>query len=264
MDRVLVKIKDHIAEVILNRADKLNALDIPMFNAIIKAGQKVSADPSVRCVVIRAEGKAFCSGMDVSNFLDPSNTEFTKPLDIRTHNISNKWQMVAWVWRECPVPVIAAAHGVSFGGGLQIMSGADIKYAHPETQFSILEGRWGLIPDMAGTQLWRHNVREDVIKELTYTNRKFTAEEAVQFGFVSHIADDPVQAAFDLAKQIVEKSPSAIVKAKKVLNESRYLNAEDGLMLESKEQEEIIRKHNQVESVFSQMQKRKANFKDFR
>ncbi len=263
--RVSININNHIAEVVLNRPEKMNAIDIHMFDALIDAGKQVSEDPAVRVVILRGEGKAFCAGLDLSNFsMDENSVMNSIPLPDRTHGIANRWQQAVWTWHKCPVPVIASVHGVSYGGGLQVMSGADIKLIHPDTKLSIMEVKWGIIPDMAGTQLWRHNVRQDILKELTYTHKVFTAEESVQYGFTTRIEDEPLQAARTLAAKIASKSPSAIVKAKKLLNECYYLNEEEGLLLESVEQEEIIRKHNQIEAVFSAMQKRPGNFKDFR
>ncbi len=263
--RVTIDIDNHIAEVVLNRPEKMNAIDIHMFDALIAAGKQVTEDPSVRVVVLRGEGKAFCAGLDLSNFsMDEQSIMNSIPLPDRTHGIANRWQQAVWTWHECTVPVIAAVHGVSYGGGLQIMSGADIKLVHPETRLSIMEVKWGIIPDMGGTQLWRHQVRQDILKELTFTHRVFSAEESVNYGFATRMEDDPLQAARALAVDIASKSPSAIVKAKKLLNACYYLNEKDGLMMESVEQEAIIRKHNQIEAVFSAMQKRPGNFKDYR
>jgi enoyl-CoA hydratase/carnithine racemase len=263
MDRVKIRIENHIAVVTFNRPDKMNALDDEQFHAIIAAGKQVSEDPSVRVVVVHGEGRAFCAGLDVSGF-SAGDDGLDGAINSRTHGIANKWQMAAWVWRECPVPVIAAVHGVSFGGGLQIMLGADIKYVAADTKLSIMEMKWGLIPDMAGTQLMYHSVRDDIIRELTYTNRIFSGEQAVQYGFATHVSANPLDDAMALAQEIATKSPSAVVKAKKVLNEAPYLNAEDGLMLESVEQTAIIKKTNQLEAVFSSMQKRPGNFEDYR
>lgn len=263
MERVKIEIDQHIAVVTFNRPDKMNALDPVQFRAIIEAGEKVEKDPSVRVVVLNGAGRAFCAGLDIGSLsTEPEAT--AEPLVQRTHGIANTWQQAVWVWRALSVPVIAAVHGVAFGGGLQIMLAADIKYVRPDTKLSIMEMKWGLIPDMAGTQLMRHTVRDDIIRELTYTNRVFSGEEAVQYGFATHVSISPLEDAMKLATEIASKSPSAVVKAKKVLNEAPYLNAEDGLMLESVEQQEIIRKKNQMEAVFSSMQKRPGNFEDFR
>ena len=264
-ERVKIEKKDHIAIVSLNRPEKLNALDDPMFYGIIKVAEEIEKDASIRVVILKGEGRAFCAGIDLSNFsFDGASDINSDAILSRTHGIANKWQKVAWAWRELPVPVIAAVHGVCFGGGLQIMLGADIKYVHPETKLSIMEMKWGIIPDMAGTQLMRHNIREDVIKELTYTHRVFFGEEAVRHGFASHVSDEPFEEAMVLAAEIAAKSPSAIVRAKKVLNKAPYLKEEEGLKMESVEQDLLLKKHNQIEAIFSQMQKREANFQDFR
>lgn len=262
-DRVNIQIENHIAEVTLSRPKKMNALDLPMFHAIIEAADILEKDASVRVVVLTGEGKAFCAGLDLASMMGDSEM-LNQPLTPRTHGIANMWQQAAYAWRALSVPVIAAAHGVVFGGGLQIMLGADIKYITPDTQLSILEMKWGIIPDMAGTQLMYHSVRDDIIRELTYTNRVFTGEEAVKYGFATHTSADPLADAKKLAEEIATKNPSAIVKAKKLLNAAPYLSVEDGLMMESVEQEAIIKKKNQLEAVFASMQKRKAKFDDYR
>ena len=240
MERVRIEKNNHIAIVRLNRPDKMNALDIPMFEGIIEAGEKVAANASVRVVVLTGEGRAFCAGIDLGNFSQP-NGAGSKPLTERTHGVANMWQQAAWVWRALPVPVIAAVHGVAFGGGLQIMLGADIKYVAADTKLCVMEMKWGLIPDMAGTQLMYHSVRDDIIRELTYTNRIFSGKQAVDYGFCTHISEDPLGDAIKLATEIAGKSPTAIVKAKKLLNAAPYLNVEDGLMMESVEQNAVIR-----------------------
>ena len=263
MSRVTIEIKDHIAQVTFNRPEKMNALDLKQFQAIIDAAAQVERDKSVRVVVLNGAGRAFCAGIDISGFADGGGAA-GQSLIPRTHGIANMVQQVAWAWHELSVPVIAAVHGVSFGGGLQIMLGADIKYVEPNTKLSILEMKWGIIPDMGGTQLMRHSVRGDIIRELTYTNRIFSGTEAVAYGFATHVSDDPLKDALALAAVIASKSPSAIVKAKKVLNAAPYLNQEEGLMMESVEQDAIILKKNQMEAVFSSMQKRPGNFEDYR
>jgi len=239
IERVSIEIANHIAVVKLNRPDKMNALDPAMFDAIIAAGESIAKNPAVRCVVLTGEGRAFCAGLDLSNFSaapDPNQ----KPLAARTHGVANKFQKAPYIWRELPVPVIAAAHGVVFGGGLQILLGADIKYITADTKLSIMEMKWGLIPDMAGTQLMRHSVRDDIIRELTYTNRIFSGEEAVKYGFATHLSTDPLADAMKLATEIAGKSPTAVVLAKKVLNKAPYLDVEEGLILESVEQDKIM------------------------
>lgn len=263
MERVTIEIEDRVAIVRLNRPEKMNALDDPMFEAIIETGARLAKDASVRAVVLTGEGRAFCAGLDLSNFA-PGGAIINQPIPERTHGIANKWQQIVWTWRELPVPVVAAAKGVVFGGGLQLMLGADIKYIAADTKVSIMEMKWGLIPDMAGTQLMRHSVRDDIIRELTYTHRVFSGEEAVQYGFATHVSEDPFADALRLAKEIASKSPSAVVKAKKVLNAAPYLSVEEGFMVESIAQDELIGSKNQMEAAFAGMQKRAGNFEDFR
>lgn len=265
-NRVSVTIQDHIADVKLNRPDKMNALDDAMFLALIETGLSLAQDASVRCVVLSGEGRAFCAGLDLSNFKmpDSSSSVANQKLADRTHGNSNKFQKCVMVWHDMPVPVIAAVHGVSLGGGVQIMMGADIRYIAPDTKCSIMEMKWGIVPDLGGTQLWRHNVRGDILKELTYTNRMFSGQNAVEYGFATHTSADPHTDAMKLAKEIASKSPTAIVKAKQLLNQAPYLGVDEGLLNESVIQDEIMGTKNQLEAVFSQMQKRAAKFDDYR
>ena len=261
--RITVSRHGHVAEVMLDRPDKMNALDMDMFLTIIETGKQLAADASVRAVVLHGAGRGFCAGMDLANFA-PESPMLDISLVDRTYGVANMWQQAVWTWRELPVPVVAAIHGLAYGGGLQIMLGADIKYIHPDTKLSIMEMKWGIIPDMAGTQLMRHSVRDDIIRELTYTHRVFSGKEAVDYGFGTHVSDNPLEDALTLAQEIASKSPSAIVKAKKVFNEAPYTSLADGLMLESVEQDQIIRKPNQMEAVFAGLQKRDGNFEDYR
>jgi enoyl-CoA hydratase/carnithine racemase len=158
------------------------------------------------------------------------------------------------------VPVIAAVHGVALGGGFQVALGADIRYAAPGTRMSVMEIKWGLVPDMAGTQIMRHLARDDVIRELTYTGRIFEAEEAQTLGFVTRVCDDPLAAAMETARQIASRNPDAIRADKKLLDEANYLSREQGLILESQLQDGIIGKPNQIEAVMAEMEGRPAKY----
>ena len=185
-----------------------------------------------------------------------------RDLKARTHGLANLFQHVAWVWREVPVPVIAAVHGVAFGGGFQIMLGADMRYVAPDTQLSIMEIKWGLVPDMAGTQLMRSLAREDIVRELTYTGRVFSGIEAQQYGFATRVSDDPRRVAFETAREIAAKSPHAIRAAKRLLNGASFSTAAEGLLAELVEQQALIRSPNQLEAVYANMQKRAPRFSD--
>ncbi len=256
--RVTIDFADGIADVRLNRPDKMNALDPAMFAGIAEAVEQLGAMPGLRAVVLSGEGRAFCAGLDMASMAGGGSG-----LDLlaRSHGDANLFQQVAWGWRTLPVPVIAAVHGIAFGGGFQIMSGADIRIAAPATRCSIMELKWGIVPDMAGFALWR-TVRDDVIRELTYTAREFSGEEALAFGFLTRIADDPRAAAMALAREIAGRNPHAIRAAKRLANLTAHADDATILAAESGEQALLMRSSNQIEAVMANMQKRAPNFTD--
>ena len=265
-DRVSIDLKDGVADVRLIRADKMNALDPAMFEGILEAGAQLATMKGLRCVVLSGEGKAFCAGLDMASFAAMKQEGDAVPgvrdLTARTHGIANRPQQCAWQWRALPVPVIAAVHGVAFGGGFQIALGADMRYATADTRFSVMEIKWGLVPDLAGTQLMRHLAREDVVRELTYTGRIFAGTEAQQLGFVTRVVDDPRAAAFETAREIAGKSPDAMRAAKRLLNLAVAADAKAGLLAESVEQQKLIGSPNQLEAILSNLQKRAAAYRD--
>jgi enoyl-CoA hydratase/carnithine racemase len=263
-DRVSIELKNGVADVRLIRADKMNALDPAMFEGIVEAGAQLAAMKGVRSVVLSGEGRAFCAGLDMASFaaMNKDGVPGARDLTARTHGIANVPQQCAWVWRTLPVPVIAAVHGVAFGGGFQIALGADMRYATPDARFSVMEIKWGLVPDLAGTQLMKHLAREDVVRELTYTGRIFNGTEAERYGFVTKVLADPHAAALETAREIADKSPDAIRADKRLLNAAAAVDAAAGLMAESVEQQKLIGSPNQVEAVMSNLQKRAANYKD--
>ncbi|MDJ0920895.1 MAG: crotonase/enoyl-CoA hydratase family protein [Henriciella sp.] len=266
-DRVTITmLEDGIADVRLIRSNKMNALDPAMFRGLTEAIDQLKTMPGLRVVVLSAEGPAFCAGLDLSSFGQSDDKKDgddpTRGLSPRTKGISNDPQYVAYGWREIPAPVIAAAHGVAFGGGLQLLSGADVKFIHPETRCAVMEMKWGLVPDMAGFPLWRENVRGDLLRELTYTNREFSGREAVEFGFATHVSDTPQTDAMALAKVIALKNPHAVRAAKRLFTVKSHSTDAELLQAESVEQDGIIRKPNQVEAVMASMEKRKPEFVD--
>jgi enoyl-CoA hydratase/carnithine racemase len=185
-----------------------------------------------------------------------------RKLTDRSHGLANLPQHVCWGWRELPVPVIAAAHGVALGGGFQVLSGADVRFVHPDTKMAIMELKWGLVPDMGGLACWRGIVRDDVLRELSYTARIFTGEEGKAHGFVTHVSDDPLAGAMELAREIAGKNPDAIRGMKRLANAVQFESAEALLMAESVEQEAIIRTPNQREAVMAVFEKRAPVFTD--
>ncbi len=263
-DRVTVSIDQGVADVRFVRADKMNALDDAMFEAIIAVGQRLKEERGLRAVVLSGEGKAFCAGLDTSNFQRAADAgRETRPegrLLPRTHGIANRPQYAAWVWREVPVPVIAAVHGVAFGGGFQLTLGADMRYVAPDTKLSVMEIKWGLVPDMAGTLLLRNLVRDDILRDLTYTGRIFTGEEAFKMGLATRLTTNPHAEALESAREIAQKNPDAIRAAKRLINALPVMPDAEGLLAESREQDALSGKPNQIEAVLSQMQRRAPNF----
>ncbi len=257
-DTLSYEVVDGIAKVTLNRPDKMNALSLDLFNAIIEAGETIKADKSVRVVVLSGAGRAFCAGLDMELMMNGGAQDLSE----RTHGLCNIFQQAAYVWHEVQVPVIAAVHGTCYGGGLQLMTGADMRYIHPETKLSIMEMKWGIIPDMAGTQLWSAFVREDIIRELTYTARVFSGVEANEYGFATRLTQNPLDEAMETAKQIANKNPDAIRAAKRVISNQRQTDVAAGILLESDEQMKIMRTPNQIEAVMANMQKRAPKFTD--
>lgn len=260
-DRVRIELGDDgVAQVRLVRADKMNALDGEMFDRLIEAGQALHNMKGLRAVVLSGEGRAFCAGLDLSSFgRDRSNEP---PLTERTYGNANKAQQVAMQWRKLPVPTVAAIHGVCFGGGLQIASGADIRVVAPDTRMAIMEMRWGLVPDMGGYALWRGLIRDDVLRELTYTNREFTGEEARSIGLATHVDGDPLAKSTEIAATIADRNPHAIRGAKRLANAMFDKDTADLLMDESLEQHKLLRSKNQMEAVMAGMEKRKARYQD--
>ncbi len=250
-----------VAHVRLCRADKLNALDMPMFDALVSAGEQLSAMPGLRCVVLSGDGRSFCAGLDISMFgslLDPNTSLLGKSIS----GNANLVQQAAVQWRKLPVPVIAAVQGICFGGGLQLAAGADIRIVTPDARLAVMEMKWGLIPDMGGYALWRGLVRDDVLRELIYTAREFSGEEAARWGFATWNEADPLDRALALAATIAKQNPDAIRAAKSMANRIPEMTIDEILLAESEAQLKLIGKPNQMEAVQSQMDRRPAVFVD--
>jgi len=259
-DRVVVSTKDGVADVRLARPDKLNALDGAMFEALVATGRELARDRTLRAVVLSGEGRAFCSGLDFPSFQGGSGAvDLFQRSDESPANLA---QRAPWIWTELPVPVIAAVHGYAFGGGLQIALAADIRIVAPDAQLSVMEIKWGLIPDMAGTQLLRHLVRHDVAKELTYTGRRVSGTEAVELGLATRISDAPHQEALALAREIAGKSPHAIRAGKRLIDASVNVTTAEGLRLEERAQRALLGSPNQVEAAKANFEKREPRFED--
>ncbi|MBR0841540.1 crotonase/enoyl-CoA hydratase family protein [Bradyrhizobium liaoningense] len=267
-ERVSISISEGVADVRLVRADKMNALDQAMFEALVAATERLSKDKGVRVVVLSGEGRAFCAGLDMGRFAamkekggngipGGENRDLTK----RTHGQANFPQAAVWGWRQLPVPVIAAVQGVAFGGGFQLSLGADMRFLATDARMSVMEIKWGLVPDMAGTPILASLVRDDILRDLTYTGRIFSAQEAMTYGLATRICDDPRASALEVAREIAGKSPDAIRAAKRLLNN---LSVDPGpaLLAESVEQQKLIGSANQTEAVRANLEKRTPKFAD--
>lgn len=260
MARVSVDYQDHIARVTLTRGDKMNALDDAMFQAIVKAGQEVAASEA-RAVVLAGEGKSFCAGLDLASFAKMGQVDPEEWLMGRSHGDTNLLQEMSLVWRRVPVPVIAALQGAVYGGGLQLALGADIRIAAPDARLSLMEMKWGLVPDLGGMVTLPPLVRSDILRLLTYTAQPIPAEQGERWGLVTQLADDPLAAALDLAATIAGKSPSAIRAAKRLIDVAETQDREAVLLQESRESASLIGKPDQMEVIAAQMQGRAATFK---
>src|SRR4051794_19910683 len=266
--RVSISISHGIADVRLVRPDKMNALDAAMFDALVSASARLAQEKAVRAVVLSGEGRAFCAGLDMGRFAAMNEKGGNgiaggeaRDLTRRTHGMANFPQQAVWGWRQLPVPVIAAIHGVAFGGGFQLALGADMRFLSADARMSIMEIKWGLVPDMAGTPILASLLRDDILRDLTYTGRIFSAQEAMSYGLATRISDDPRAAALDVAREIAGKSPDAIRAAKRLLNN---LSVDPGpaLLAESVEQQKLIGSANQTEAVRANLEKRAPKFAD--
>jgi enoyl-CoA hydratase/carnithine racemase len=268
--RIELTIDAGVAHVKMVRADKMNALDAAMFDALRDTGKRLISEPGLRAVVLSGDGRAFCAGLDMGRFQKMADqpgdggqgVSHEMRLGTRTHGISNDAQYAVMVWRDIPVPVIAAVHGVALGGGFQLALGADMRFVAPDTRMAVLEIKWGLVPDMGGMLLMRELARADVIRELTYSGRIFSGEEALALGFATRVCADPLTEAMTLAREIASKNPEAIRAAKRLCN--LPITADEGsiLMAESTEQIGVMGGRNQVEAVSAALQKRAPVFID--
>ena len=270
-ERVTVAVKNGVADVRLNRPEKLNALDQPMFDALVETSEKLAADPSIRAVVLSGEGRGFCAGLDFSSFQsmagqsmsgEGARSGVSRLGDRPDGRVANHAQQAAYGWTELPVPVIAAVHGVALGGGFQIALGADLRIVAPEAQLSVLEIRWGLIPDMTGTYMLRQLVGIDVAKELTFSGRMVSGEEAVRLGLATRLSENPHEEALELADRIAASSPDAIRAAKRLLNQSGRVPVQQQFLDESREMGALIGSPNQIEAVTAYFEKRPPVFGD--
>jgi enoyl-CoA hydratase/carnithine racemase len=260
--RVLLSVEAGVAEVRLNRADKRNGLDLAMFEALVDTGKRITADRSVRAVVLSGEGKAFCAGLDWAAFLASGLEVGGKLLERSAESPANLAQRACWIWAEVPVPVIAAVHGVAFGGGLQLALACDIRVATPDAQLAVMELRYGLIPDMSASKTLLQLVRPDIARELIYTGRIVSGEEGGRLGLVTHVEPDPLATARELARKIAAQSPHAIRAAKALCNAAPELDTAAAFAHETALQLPLLGSPNQLEAVRAVLSRGTPRFQD--
>lgn len=268
-ERVTITIDEHVADVRMNRPEKINALDTAQFAAIVEAGESLKGEPGVRAVVLSGNGRGFCAGLDFSSFQQmagggdaPREERPQRGIGDLEGRMTHLGQQAAWVWQELEVPVIAAVHGVALGGGCQIALGPDIRIVAPDAQMSVLEIRWGLTPDMTATAVLPHLVGLDVAKELTFTGRMVTGEEAVRIGLATRVSTTPLDDALALAHEIAGKNPHAVRGAKRMLNASPGRDVAAQFDDERKTIGSLIGSPNQREAVMAFFEKRDPKFED--
>ena len=273
-DRVTISVVDGIADVKMNRADKRNALDNAMFASLCAAGEYLKTLDGLRVVVLSGDGASFCAGLDFSSFAQMAEAGAkANAADNKADNkadmnagamvdgrITHMAQQVCWVWQEVPVPVIAAVHGHALGGGIQIALGTDIRIVHPDTQLSVREVHWGLIPDMTGTLMLSRLTRPDVVKNLVFTARIFSGKEGYEMGLVTQLSQDVYADAMTMAREIAGRSPEAVRGAKKLINLLANSGAAEQFAAERATIGQLIGTANQAEAVMSHFEKRPPNF----
>jgi enoyl-CoA hydratase/carnithine racemase len=260
--RVTVTLTGGVADVRLNRPEKRNALDPAMFAGLVAAGERLMTQPGLRAVVLSGEGPDFCAGLDFSSFQEMRDGSRFPPVALPPSGGPTRvaGQQAAYVWAELPVPVIAAVRGNALGGGLQVALGADIRIVAPDARLSVFEAEWGLIPDMTGTQLLPELVGRDVAKELTYTARIVSGEEAVRIGLATRTDPDPLAAALAMATEIARRNPHAIRAAKRLLDLAGRTDLASGFAAEQEESRALIGSPNQVEAVTARFENRDPSF----
>jgi enoyl-CoA hydratase/carnithine racemase len=261
-DRVVITVSRHVAEVMLNRPDKLNALDLEMFSALDAALRRLQQEPGIRAVVLHGAGDNFCAGIDLDVLKHGGEAAMASLLAPVDETQATLAQWVAYGWRKLPMPVICALRGIAYGGGFQVAMGADLRYAAPDVQLSIMESRWGLIPDMGISATLRDVAPPDRIKELAFSARVFDADEGLRLGAITRIEEDPLTAARHMAAEIADRSPDAIRGIKRLVNEAWTAPENAGLALEARIQADLLRSPNQAEAVRAGLEKRRAKFED--
>jgi enoyl-CoA hydratase/carnithine racemase len=254
-DRVRIEIQGSLATVTLNRGDKHNGMDMAMLDAVRAAALRLKKEKRVRTVILRGDGPSFCAGLDFKSMFGSTKAALTGFTALWSP-VRNKFQDWSMAWREVPAPVIACIHGNCFGAGIQLALGADVRIATPDAKVSVMESKWGLIPDMGGAALLRELVPLDLAKELSMTGRIISGAEAHELGLVSHLADDPLDAAHKLAAEIETRSPDAVAAAKFLMQQAWSSGETGALAAERRWQRQLLGKRNQRIAVARNLEKK--------
>lgn len=254
-DRVRIEVQGSLATVTLNRGDKHNGMDLPMLEAVRAAAARLRKDRRVRAVVLRGDGPSFCAGLDFKSVFS-SKRAAVQGFAALWSPIRNRFQDWSMAWRDVPAPVIACIHGNCFGAGIQLALGADLRIATPDAKLSVMEAKWGLIPDMGGAALLRELVPIDVAKELAMSGRILGGAEAHELGLVTHLAADPVDAAHRLAGEFETRSPDAVAAAKFLMQEAFGAGESGALAAERRWQRRLLGSRNQRIAVARNLEKK--------
>lgn len=253
--RVRIEMQGSVAKVTLSRPDKHNAMDFAMLDAVRDAAKRVKKDKRVRAVILLGEGPSFCSGIDVKSVFGNVKAAASGFASLLSP-VRNRFQDWSMAWREVPAPVIACVHGNCFGAGIQLALGADIRIATKDAKLSVMESKWGLIPDMGGAALLRELVPIDLAKELAMTGRVLSGAEAHELGLVGHLSDDPLDAALKLAAEFESRSPDAVAAAKFLMQEAWGRGESGALAAERRWQRRLIGSRNQRIAVARNLEKK--------
>lgn len=243
-ERVRTEITDGVAYVTMTRANKLNGLDLEMFNALVDAARELKGNRDLRAVILQGDGPAFSAGLDFAS-VGKNQFAFFRALLLRSpRRGTNLVQEVCWAWRDLPVPVIAVVHGRCYGGGLQLALAADFRFSTPDCEFSVMEAKWGLVPDMTGSVTLRELVGMDVAKRLAMTAELFDGTRAAELGLVTGVSSDPLKDAEALAEELKTRSPDAVALTKQLFHRTRHLSPRAAFRIETRLQRKLLMSAN--------------------
>lgn len=257
--RVRIDIENHIAHVRMIRSDKYNALDLPMLYALIDAAKWLRPQRDLRAIILSGEGGAFSTGLDVASVTSAPAKMFTAFFPWGKSD--NIFQRACWAWRQIPVPVVAVLHGHCYGGALQIALAADFRFSTPDCKLSIMEIKWGLVPDMTGTLTLRELMPMDAAKKLAMTGEVISGKDALNYQLVTELHDDPMAAAEALCAVLSEKSPDALGTMKVLLQSNWHASPKRALARERLAQLRILLNGNQRLAAKAALKKQVAKFK---